>query len=332
MLRIGFIGLGGMGRHQAQAFRDAKGCRVTAGSDPSADARAAFAQLFPDANLHEDHTRLLADPAVDAVVVSTPTGTHGDVAGDALRARKPVLLEKPMARTVAECRRLIALSKRVDIPLMVAHCRRFDPYWGSWKKALLAGKIGRPVLWRHVMAGLGPGRWFMDEKLGGGPLLDGAVHNYDFANWMFGQPVSVVASSLKLVPDVTAVDTASAVVRYASGDQLMMSWSWGVRGTSLHDVIGPRGFIQFTPGDPAPTPAEAEKYNFCSVTDLKGVSTRIASPKTPSMYVRQARHFLACAAGRTECLSPGTEAIRAVAVAEAILRAGPEGRAVKIAE
>lgn len=321
-----------MGRMQAQAFAQVDGCRVAAGSDLSEAARTEFAKLFPQADLYEDYERLLADPKLDAVVISTPTGTHLEVARAALKAGKPVLLEKPMARTVAECRQLIALSQKRDVPLMIAHCRRFDPHWGSWKEALLAGRIGRPVLWRHVMAGLGPGRWFMDEKLGGGPLMDGAVHNYDFANWIFGRPVSVVASSLKLVPGVTAVDTASAVVRYASGDQLMVSWSWGVRGTGMHDVIGPQGFMQFHAGDQKPDAAEAEKHNYCCITDLENKSTLLKSPKEPSMYVRQARHFLACAAGKAECQSPGTEAIRAVAVAEAILRAAPEGRSLKVAD
>ena len=66
----------------------------------------------------------------------------------------------------------------------------------------------------------------MDDKLGGGPLIDGAVHTYDYANYMFGKPDKVLSSSIKLNRKLTATDTGSAVVRYKSGNQLMISWSW----------------------------------------------------------------------------------------------------------
>src|SRR5699024_5800375 len=114
----------------------------------------------------------------------------------------------------AECRRLLEVSKQTGTLLMVAHCRRFDAVWQAWGKYVTQGKLGDSILWRHVMAGVGPGRWFMDDKLGGGPLMDGAIHNYDFANWMWGDPQRVVASGIKLDPNVTAVDTATAIVEY----------------------------------------------------------------------------------------------------------------------
>lgn len=330
MIRVGFIGVGGMGRYQASAFAKVKGCVVAAGSDVSAESRAEFAKQFPDAKLFEDHGQLLRS-GVDAVVLATPTGYHAQLGAQVLRAGIPLLLEKPMARTVAECRRLNELSEKTGVLLMVAHCRRYDPYWGVWRKAVQAGRIGAPVLWRHVMAGHGPGRWFMDERLGGGPLLDGAVHNYDFANWLFGDPVSVVASSIKMNPAVTATDTGSAIVQYASGNQLLVSWSWAVRGLGVHDVLGPKGFIQFGIGKQTVSDADKAKYSYCCLTDPKGNEKLLAAPKQPDMYVIQARHFLDCIRGRAKCRTPGTEAIKAVAVAEAILKAGHVKGARKVA-
>jgi myo-inositol 2-dehydrogenase/D-chiro-inositol 1-dehydrogenase len=321
MVRVGFIGVGGMGRYQAAAFAKVNGCVVAAGSDVSAESRAEFTKQFPDAKVYEDHGQLLRS-GVDAVVLATPTGYHAQLSAQVLRAGLPLLLEKPMARTVAECRRLNDLAEKTGVPLMVAHCRRYDPYWGIWRKAVLAGRIGAPVLWRHVMAGRGPGRWFMDERLGGGPLLDGAVHNYDFANWIFGDPVSVVAGTIKMDPAVTAADTGSAIVQYAGGNQLLVSWSWAVRGLGVHDVLGPRGFIQFGIGKQTVSDEDKAKNAYCCLTDAKGNEKLLAAPKHPDMYVIQARHFLDCVRGRAKCRTPGTEAIKAVAVAEAILKAG----------
>lgn len=329
MVRVGFIGVGGMGRYQASAFAKVSGCVVAAGSDVSPESRAEFAKAFPEAKVFESHAELMRS-GVDAVVMATPTGYHAQLSSQVLKARIPLLLEKPMARTVAECRRLNDLSEKTGTLLMVAHCRRYDPYWGVWRKAVVAGRIGSPVLWRHVMAGRGPGRWFMDKRLGGGPLLDGAVHNYDFANWIFGDPVSVVANMVKMDPTVTAADTGSAIVQYASGNQLLVSWSWAVRGLALHDVLGPKGFIQFGTGKQTVSDEDKQKFSYCCLTDAKGNEKLLPAPKQPDMYVRQARHFLDCIRGRAKCQTPGTEAIKAVAVAEAILKAGHVKGASKV--
>lgn len=326
MIRVGFIGLGGMGLYQARAFARVAGCKALAGADVAETSRAKFLQAFPGAEVYDDHRRLLTDARVDAVVIAVPTGFHRAVASDALKARVPVLLEKPMARTVAECHRLIDLSEQTRTLLMVAHCRRFDAHWGILAGQVASGRMGAPVLWRDVMAGIGPGRWFMDDRLGGGPLLDGAVHNYDFANHIFGDPESVVSSSIKLNPGVTAIDTGTAVVRYKSGHQLLVSWSWVARGCALHDVVGPKGFLQFGTGNLTPPAGEKGKCHYCCLTDVRGNQRLLKARVEPNMYIRQAGHFLDCVRGRVGCLSPGAEAVKAIAVAEAALKAGPAGR------
>lgn len=330
MIRMGFIGLGGMGLHQARTFARVAGCQVVAGADVAEKSRADFLRAFPGAEVYDDYRRLLVDARVDAVMIAVPTGFHRVVASDALKAHVPVLLEKPMARTVAECHRLIDLSEQTRTLLMVAHCRRFDAHWGVLARQVASGRLGTPVLWRDVMAGIGPGRWFMDDKLGGGPLLDGAVHNYDFANHIFGDPKSVVSSSIKLNPGVTAIDTGTAVVRYKSGHQLLMSWSWTARGCALHDIVGPKGFLQFGTGPLTPPADEKGKYHYCCLTDARGNPRLLKAKVEPNMYVRQARHFLDCVRGRARCLSPGTEAVKAIAVAEAVLKAGPAGRSCEV--
>ena len=124
---------------------------------------------------------------------------------------------------------MIAASQASGKVLMVAHCRRFDGIWGAWAELVKGGRIGFPVVWRRATAAV-MGGWFMDEEIGRGPMLDGAVHDYDFANSVFGDPRSVVASSTKLNPDVSAVDTATAVIHYAGGSQLVSSWTWARKG------------------------------------------------------------------------------------------------------
>jgi len=239
-----------------------------------------------------------------------------------------VLTEKPMARTVADCRRMNDVAEKTGQILMVAHCRRFDKDWGRFASIVGKGQLGRPLLWRSVCAGTGPGSWYMDDTRGGGPLMDGAVHNYDFGNYMFGEPESVVASSVSLTRR-SAVDTATAVVRYASGDQLMVSWAWGPRGDGAHDVMGPKGSLLFGHGGMAP--ASEEGYAYLRVwpngKDMKLIKYKYNGL---DMYIEEDRHFISCITGKAACAAPGTESIKAVAVAEAILKAGPKGGTRKV--
>jgi len=328
MVKLGLIGLGGMGKLHAEALASVRGCRVTAGADIAASARAAFGKRYPDVPLYADTRSMLKAADVDTAVICTPTLTHKQIAIDVMRSGRPVLTEKPMARTVADAARMLDAAEKTGQLLMVAQCRRFDKDWGRFAQILKQGKLGRPVLWRSVMAGLGPGGWFMDERAGGGPLIDGAVHNYDFANLIFGEPESVVASAIKLTKR-SAVDTASAVVSYKSGDQLLVSWSWGISGDRAHDVLGPKATLLFGPGDMKPDGEEGYAYYrlWPHGKDMKLIRFRY---QAMDMYVEEDRRFLACIAGKAKCTCPGTEAIKGVAVAEAILKAGPKRTSRKV--
>ena len=116
-------------------------------------------------------------------------------------------------------------------------------------------------------------------------------------------------------------------VRYASGDQLLVSWSWGTRGCRLFDVVGPKGFIQPGTGGLAPPRSEEGKTSYWCFTNARGKVSLIKARARPGMLLNQLEHFLDCIRGKARCASGGTEAIKAVAVAEAILKAGPEGKA-----
>jgi predicted dehydrogenase len=166
----------------------------------------------------------------------------------------------------------------------------------------------------------------MDDALGGGPLIDGAVHNYDFANWLFGDPEQVLASTLKLNQGVTAVDTGSTIVRYAGGNQLLLSWSWYNKGGSLNDILGSKANMFFGNGSVTPPAEDKDQYSYFCVQPVGEPAYLVKATKNfNNMYVNQARHFIACVRGQEVCRTPGEEAIKAVAVAETIFAVGPQG-------
>lgn len=334
MINVGFIGVGGMGMGQARAFSKVSGCKVAAASDVSERSIGNFAKEFAGAKTYSNHKDLLADGSIDVVVISTPTLLHKDVAIDAMKSGRHVLTEKPLARTVADCHKMIDASSKTGKLLMVAHCRRFDTDWGCWGKIFKSGKIGSPAVFRNTSAWnfslYSQSAWFLDDKLGGGPLIDGAVHNYDFGNYLFGDPEHVVASSIKLNPKVTAIDSGTGVVRYKSGNQVMVSWSWAVCGSNCIDVLGPKGTITWGPGDLASDKLDTKNYGYYRYADPLNQNKKLYSFKRTDMYVTQAKHFLDCVKGKAKCATPATEAIKAVAVAEAILAAGPKGGERKV--
>ena len=331
MIGVGHIGLGGMGSEHLRNFSDVHGCRVIAGADLHTAVRKRFALQFPKANVYSDYKDLLDDAKVDAVVVAVPTAYHEHVAVDVMRSGRPVLCEKPMARTIPACRRMIEVSRKTRKMLMVGHVRRYDGHWGHFAKLVRQGVLGKPVLWRSVTAGSEPpGGWFLDHQLSGGPLMDGAVHNYDFANMIFGDPIEVTARSIKLRRSRTAIDTATAVVQYPRNNQIMLSWSWANQAGTLNDVIGPKGSLTFGPGQ-FQSKARAKTKTYYCHTSSTGKSKLIQVNCSGSqMFFNEAKHFIAAVNGKVKCKTPGTEAIKAVAVAEAILKIAPKGGTRKI--
>jgi len=328
MIKVGMIGLGGIGNHHMRAWAKVRGARIVAGADIAAKARSSFKKIYPEIEIFNDHETLLKKADVDAVMICTPTLSHKQIALNSMRSGRPVLTEKPMARSVADCKAMLSCAEKTGLLLMVAHCRRFDKDWGKMAEIVSKGTLGRPVLWRSVSAGTGPGSWYMDEREGGGPFLDGAVHNYDFAHQVFGDPECVVAAGIKLTPR-SALDTATAVVQYRSKDQLMMNWSWGPRGGHTHDILGPRATLLFGPGDMQPQGEQGFAYYrvWPSGKDPKLIKFKYSGL---DMYINEDQHFIHCLQGKAKCLTPGTESIKAVAVAEAILKAAQKGGSQKV--
>ena len=243
MLNIGFIGCGGIARHHASCLSRIRGARIVAAADVVADAAEAFARDFGAEHHFADFRALLDLPEIDAVWVCTPTFQHPAPVIAAAQAGKHVFCEKPMALKVADARRMANACRQADVRLTIGFVRRFDAQWGKLKDIVQSGAVGSPVIWRFAGGGR-PGRpWFRDENKGGGPLMDGAVHNYDFALQIFGPAASAQASSLQFDPTSVGADTASVIVNFASGDQHALIWSWGVAAgapvASLNDVIGP---------------------------------------------------------------------------------------------
>ncbi len=338
MTRLGFIGCGNIARHHTGIMIDGvKTIRIVAAADAEPKALKAFGRDFGVTALFSDYDEMLQQADIDAVCVALPTSLHKRAVVKAAGRGKHVFCEKPMALSLKDCDTMIDACRKAGVVLMVGQVRRYDRDWGTWKRLVLSGAVGRPVLWRQLMGRDGPTRqWFLDGRMGGGPFMDGCVHNYDFANDVFGKPVEVVGSLLSL-SQVSAKDTGTVILRYDAGDEMMLSWSWGlapgVTAGKVNEILGPKGVIRF-PGtfDDSELPDGFDQSTHGAYLVDLGKRKRLAKFPKKNMFAEEWKDFSAAIAKGREPVATGEIGREAVRVALAVLKAGESRKTVKIGE
>lgn len=224
-LGIGLIGTGNIIRPHIegyQAFPEA--CRIVAVADiDEARAQQVGQSIGPDVACYTDYQELLDRDDVQLVSICTPPFVHAPAAIAAMEAGKHVLVEKPMAASLAECDAMIAAAEKHQRKLSVVFQRRWHPDWWRAKALVESGLLGPlrigkvdcmwwrgnryyEVWWR--------GTW---ERECGGSTINHAVHHIDALLWFMGEPTSVYAELCTLTHEVEVEDTSLAVVQFASG-------------------------------------------------------------------------------------------------------------------
>jgi len=320
-----------MGVHHARRLAEIRGAKVAAASDLDGEKLAAFGKEFGVGRLFDDFRGLCRVEELDAVLVCTPPSSHRRITVAAARAGKFVFCEKPSAVTRADARAMIEACRGNKVGLMIGFVRHFDNAWLKFRKLVQDGAIGRPVTWRLITAGSGPHAtaWFFDKKMSGGPAIESSVHNFDFGLYTFGPAASVVATTRSMKP-VTAVDTFNACVKFKSGDEHLVSWSWslppGSAAGRVNDAFGPRGAILF-PGSFAPPAGKAGAHALLLDT---GGKKRLVRFRGNDMFLDQMRCLVRCV--REDAAPPvtGEDGLRALDIAHAVLQAGRTGGGVRV--
>ncbi len=336
MLNIGFIGCGGIARHHATRLAQVGGARIVACADASSAAAKSFAADFghKGAEVFTDHRLMLRLDAVDAVWVCTPTFLHAAAVIDAAKAGKHVFCEKPMAMKAGDAKRMVAACDKAGVRLTIGFVRRFCPQWGKMKQIVQAGTLGAPVIWRFAAGGRPANPWFRDENKGGGPLLDGAIHNYDFALQMLGPAASVQASSTQFDKTSVGSDTASVIITFVSGAQHTLIWTWGMApgapAASLNDLIGPKGSLQF--GMTAATAPKGFDAKTQGAFTFKGQGgkERVFTYKQRDMFLDQAKHVVARFDKGEQPLVTGADGLAGLDLGLAVLKAGITRRTITL--
>jgi len=244
-LRWGVIGTGGIAAVFAADLALTDSGRVVAVGSRSIERAEAFALRFAVPNRHGSYESLVADAEVDAVYVATPHPMHRADAELALRAGKPVLLEKPFTVTAAEARELVALARGQGLFLMEAMWTRFLPHVRRIRELLAEGALGEIVT---VTAD--HGQWFPEDAehrifapaLAGGALLDLGVYPVAFASMVLGKPQEIRAI---VTPAFTGVDgQTSMLFRYASGAHAVLTCTLAAKSPTRAAIVGTQARIE----------------------------------------------------------------------------------------
>lgn len=326
-LGVGFIGCGGIHHQHAPHLAEHEVAFLACAMDVNPEAAKAHCEKYGTPHHTTNVDELLARDDVDAVVICTPTGFHRDMVLKAAAAGKHVFCEKPMAMNVADCEQMDAACQQAGVVLQIGFVRHFCNEWLKLKELIEADVIGRPVVWRSLSGGSGaPTPWFFDREIGGGPFIDGAVHSYDWARFIFGEATNVVTDIRKLKASTTAWDTGTVIVNFESGDQQLIIWSWGLPGMgygiqadSAHDVLGPLGAITFPGG------------NQLKVATADGVQEiEFEADGGSEWFRKQMDSFLECCRTGTKPIAGAAEGIEATRIAEAALSGGNGPKVVEL--
>ena len=351
-VRLGLIGVGAIGQVHLGAARGA-GVKIAAVADLNEDQAGRIAKEFDIPRVHFDPQALIDSDEVDAVIVAVPNLHHAPLAIAAMQAGKDVLVEKPMALTVAECDRMLDAARRHDRVLQVGFVERGSAVAETARAFIESERLGRLY---HIKANYyrrrgipGLGGWFTTKAMsGGGPLIDIGVHvidlvmhlagfpkvkrvsgqvyanfgprmkNYVFENMWAGPP------RLDGVCDVE--DAAHALVRLEGGVtmELNAAWAGNFPAGSVQNLLGlfgDKGGITFQlAGDEVRIATEEQGHN----VDL------IPALRPAEKFQQQLKRFVHSVKTREKPFATGEEGRAVQSIIEAVYRSSEAGREVEV--
>lgn len=231
--RIGFLGVGWIGRHRMEAMLATGAVEAAAVADPSPECLEAARALAPDAQVVVGLDEMLA-LGLDGVVIATPSALHADQSVQALTAGAAVFCQKPLGRTADEVRAVVAAARAADRLLAVDLSYRFTEGMARIAPLVRDGALGRV----HAVDlafhnAYGPGKpWFYDPaQSGGGCVMDLGVHLVDLALWTLGWPAVERVESHLLAGGAPlqagqCEDYAVATLTLAGGAVVRLACSW----------------------------------------------------------------------------------------------------------
>ena len=352
-LKIGIIGCG-VGQLHLQGFAETPRAEVVAIAGLDEDRCRELSRTFGVPRVYREYQELIADPDVEAVTVAVPNILHYPVTLAALEAGKHVMVEKPLARSSEEGRRMIEAARNAGRVLGVVFNRRGRQDVQILKREIERGNLGQiyhaRAFWMRRSGIPGLGTWFTSKEMaGGGPLIDLGVHVLDMALWVLNNPRALRVSAatyaalgprgrgqwqggrFKITPGqpYEVEDFATAFIRFEGGLSLQLDASWAAYTGHGDDfglsVLGDSGGAEIHAKDYAQTGT----LRFFG--EIDGVPT-VTEPRLLERHGHGAifEKFVESVLDGTPMSPSGEEGLDRVRLIEAIYRSAELGREVEV--
>jgi predicted dehydrogenase len=257
MITLGIVGCGWVTESaHLPVLRGLSGIRVHAACDTSDERRQRVQRAFGIPNLHHAWQDLVADAAIDAVLVATPADQHAAIARGALTARKHVLVEKPLCLTLSEAEALAAVARESGRVAMVGLNFRFHPLVRRLREAIRRGDLGRPLAAFFTLTSMRGQRtsvtgYELHPHLGGGVFYDKVVHVLDVLRFLFDCETMAERAAGRRAHEFAALslDMENGVhVSGISGDEMFPDFTLlvlGDAGKAMINLTRPTGLLLY---------------------------------------------------------------------------------------
>ncbi len=341
--RIAIIGGGHIGKRHLKVLADNPAYRIAAIADPSPAAEILANQH--GAPYFADYQRMLDAVRPDGVIDAVPNALHVAVGLACIERKIPVLVEKPIADSLAQAKKLVHAAKDANVPLLTGHHRRHNPIMTAAAQTVRSGALGRITAVNAMWLSHKPDDYFdiaWRREPGAGTVLINGIHDIDCLRMMCGEIESVQAFTGHGARQFPVEDTAAAAIRFESGalgtflvsDTVSTPWSW--EWGSYENLFYPHEsqncyFITGTLG--ALTVPSLEVYWHEPGQAWGQPLTRKRIPYAPEdAYVAQMRNLTEVIAGTAPPIMSGEQGLRTLAATLAISTSAKTGQPVRVAD
>ncbi|MQA80098.1 MAG: hypothetical protein GEV10_16705 [Streptosporangiales bacterium] len=309
----------------APAIASAAGCELVAVCSRDLGRAKAFAGRHGVATAYDDLAAMVADDSVDVVYIATPNGLHRAHALTAMRAGRHVLVDKPLAVTVADGREMVEAASAAGVRLGTGFQMRHKETNLAARASIRAGDIGRAVfldIWLSAGKDHFPyDTWRSDTTLaGGGTVLNQGTHVIDLLQFLADSPIVEVSCVTDVAP---LEDVFAATCRLDNGALATIASNQVLGGTPRDWVaVGTEGWLEGRRALAAPGGDE--------LTLHRGDATTVLARSTAPAYAREVEEFAAAVREQRQPNGSGEDGLRTIAVVDALYRAAREARTVTV--